>query len=163
MNRTLYLESFQHAASQIVKKGLALRQLEVWVGTYLDCVVLKLYKKSWANPLQDPVTSPSRIFFAVWIDPAREQELSYNIHALKMRQFKGYKIESRKFADAFRKSFKKFAHKWENASIKFGPLTLMQGFVKIEPDGFQDEVLRLANGFLEMDHLIDDTLARFKV
>ena len=157
-----YLEKFQTAASQIDKTRLTRQQLEIAVGTFLHCHVLKIYKKSWANPLENPLTSPSRIFFSVWIDPAKEQELYYNIHALKLRQLKGYKIESRKFAEAFRKSFKEFEPKWKNVSLKFGPLTLMQGSIPVDPENFQNEVLELSNKFLEIEHIIDLTLARYK-
>ena len=157
------MEAFKNAANKIDKRLLDRKQVEVSVGTYSHCAVLRFYKKSWANPFLDPLLSPSRIFFAIWIDPAKEGKLFYNIHALKLRGLKGYKIESRKFADDFRKSFKEFEHKWENVSIKFGPLTLMEGFVKMEPDSFLDEVLQLSNNFLEIEYLVDHTLARFKL
>ena len=105
-----YLAKFQKAADQLDKKLLREKQIEVAVGTVLNSVFLKLYKKSWANPSPDPLTAETRIFFSVWInDPAiEEQKLLYNIHALKLRKLKGYSIQSRKFADAFRKSFKEF-------------------------------------------------------
>jgi hypothetical protein len=60
-------------------------------------------------------------------------------------------------------SFKKFEHKWQNVSVKFGPLTLMQGWLKIDLENFQDEPLGLANNFLEIEHLIDNTLAKYKL
>ncbi|MDP4151237.1 MAG: hypothetical protein Q8927_11980 [Bacteroidota bacterium] len=158
----LDVERFQNAVNKFDRALLARKQIEVYVGTYVDCAVLKLYKRSWANPSLDPLTSPSRIFFSIWINPVGERKLFYNIHALKLRELIGYKIESRKFADAFRTSFKEFEHKWKNVSIKFGPLTLMQGSVNIEPDIFQQEVLGLSNNFLEIEHLVDNALARFK-
>ena len=162
MDAPSYLDRFQTAANRIDKTRLTRQQLEVAVVTFQQCIVLKIYKKSWANPLENPLTAPSRIFFAVWIDPAKEQELYYNIHAFKLRQLKGYKIESRKFAEAFRESFKAVEQEWQNVSVKFGPLTLLQGSVKIDPENFQDEVLELSNKFLEIEHMIDDTLAKFK-
>jgi hypothetical protein len=39
---------------------------------------------------------------------------------------------------------------------------LLQGSVKIDPENFQDEVFKLSNKFLEIEHIIDDTLAKFK-
>ena len=71
-------------------------------------------------------------------------------------------IESRKFADTFRKSFKRFEHKWENVSVKFGPLTLMEGWLEIDLEDFQDIILGLANNFLEIEQLVDETLVEFK-
>jgi len=153
---------FQTAANQIDKNLLAQKQLKVWPGKLLNCDVLKIYKNAWANPSKDPVTSPSRIFFSIWVDPDNKHQLFYNIHALKLRQLKGFKIESRKFAETFRKEFKPFSHKWENVSTDFGPLTLMQGFVTLEQKTFLHEVLKLSNNFLGIEHLIDQTLDRFK-
>jgi hypothetical protein len=159
-----YLEKFQKAADQLNKKLPDKEQVEVAVGIYLNSVFLKLYKKSWTNQFQDPLTSESRIFFSVWINDSiiREQKIFYNIHALKLRKLKGYSIESRKFADAFRISFRNFEHKWQNVSVKFGPLTLMQGWVKTDLENFQDEIFGLANNFLEIKHLVDSNLDKFK-
>jgi hypothetical protein len=159
-----YLDKFQKAADRLDKKLLQEKQIEVAVGVILHSVFLKLYKKSWANPSPDPLTAETRIFFSVWInDPAiEEQKLLYNIHALKLRKLKGYSVQSRKFADAFRKNFKDFAHRWQNVSVDFGPLTLMEGWINIDPENFQNDVLKLANNFLEIEHLIDNTLDKFK-
>ena len=165
MDTSFYLDKFQKAADKLDKRLLTKKQVECAVVIYgKDCVVLKLYKSSWANQFQDPLTSESRIFFSVWISDSsiKEQKLLYNIHALKLRQLKGYSIQSRKFADIFRDSFKAFEHKWKNVSIDFGPLTLMEGWLKIDVENFQDDILELANNFLEIQHLVDDTLAHFK-
>jgi hypothetical protein len=164
MDTPFYLERFQNAANQIDKRLLASKQLEVAIGLYKDSVCLKLYKKSWSNPYQDPLTAETRIFFSVWINDSiiKEQKLFYNIHALKLRQLKGYSIESRKFADTFRGEFKSFEHKWQNVSVKFGPLTLMEGWLKINAENFQREILELVNNFLEIEYLVDETLAKFK-
>ena len=165
MDYKYYLDEFQKVADRLDKKLLSEKKVEIAVVMYgEDSVVLKLYKKSWANQSQDPLTAESRIFFSVWISDStiQEQKILYNIHALKLRQLKGYSIESRKFADAFRDRFKDFEHKWQNVSVKFGPLTLMQGWVKINAGNFKDEIFYLANNFLEIEHLLDETLARFK-
>jgi len=70
-----YAREFHAAAGQIDKKLLAQKQLKVWVGTFQECDVLKIYKQSWANPNEDPITSPSRIFFSIWVDRAKEEKL----------------------------------------------------------------------------------------
>ena len=165
MNTSLYLDKFQKAADKLDKKLLAQKQVESAVVMYgEDCVVLKLFKRSWTNQFQDPLTSETRIFFSVWVSDSsvKEQKLLYNIHALKLRQLKGYAIQSRKFADIFRHSFKAFEHKWKNVSVDFGPLTLMEGWLKIDMGNFQGDILELAGNFLEIEHLVDDTLAHFK-
>ncbi|ALL06113.1 hypothetical protein AQ505_11790 [Pedobacter sp. PACM 27299] len=153
------------AADQIDQQLLRERGLETAVVTFgEDCVVLKLYKRSWANQFQDPLTAESRIFFSVWISDSaiKEQKLLYNIHALKLRKLKGYSIESRKFAAIFRSDFKDFEHQWENVRVDYGPLTLMEGWLKIDQENLQDQILKLANHFFEIAHLIDGTLAHFK-
>ena len=159
-----YLDTFQKAADQLDKNMLQKKQIEVAVGEVLNSVFLKLYKKSWTNPSQDPLTSESRIFFSIWINDSalEEQKIFYNIHALKLRHLKGYSIQSRQFANNFRDSFKGFEDKWKNVSVKFGPLTLMEGWLKINLENFQDEIVELANNFIEIEHLIDGTLAHFK-
>ena len=165
MDTSFYLDKFQKAADKLDKTMLIQKQVESAVVIYgKDCVVLKLYKRGWANQFQDPLTSASRIFFSVWISDAsiKEQKLLYNIHALKLRQLKGYNIQSRKFADIFRDRFKPFEHTWKNVSVDFGPLTLMEGWLKIDVGNFQDDILELAHNFLEIEYLIDDTLACFK-
>ena len=76
MDTSFYLDKFQKAAAQLDKKLLTKKQVEAAVVMYgEDCVVLKLYKRGWANPLQDPLASTSRIFFSVWISGARRQEI----------------------------------------------------------------------------------------
>lgn len=164
MNIDFYLTKFQQAAGLLDKKLLAKKQIEFAVGVYLESVFLKLYKKAWTNESQDPANAGSTIFFSIWINDAtiKKQKIFYNIHALKLRKLKGYSIESRKFAEAFRAGFKKTEHTWKNVSVKFGPLTLMEGWLIVDIENFQDEMLGLVNKFLETDHLIDDTLIKFK-
>ena len=165
MDTSFYLDKFQKAADHLDKKLLTRKKVEAAVVLFgNDCVVLKLYKRSWTNQVQDPLTSASRIFFSVWISGSTkdEQKIFYNIHALKLRQLKGYFIQSRKFADIFREMFKSFEHKWENVSVNFGPLTLMEGWLKMDLKSLQDDILKLANNFLEIEDLIDETLEHFK-
>ncbi len=164
MDTTYYLEQFQNAADQIEKTLLDSKQLEVAVGLYKDSVFLKLYKRLWATTGQDPLTAETRIFFSVWTGDSaiKEQRLLYNIHALKLRKLKGYSIESRKFADIFRLTFKKFEHKWPNVGSNFGPLTLIQGWVKTDLENLETNIISLSNNFIEIEHLIENTLGNFK-
>jgi len=164
MDTALYLEIFKKSAAQLDKAILDKKQLDVAAVLYEDSVCLKIYKKSWANKTPNPLTAESRIFFSAWVHDAtlKEQKLLYNIHALKLRQLKGYRIESRKFANIFRESFKKFEAAWQNVSTDFGPLTLMQGWVKTDLEKIEGDVIRLCNSFIDIEHLIDDTLANFR-
>jgi hypothetical protein len=165
MDTTFYLKTFRNAADKIDQSVMNRKQLEVATGLYGDSVFLKLYKQSWASPSQDPLTAKSRIFFSIWINDSAiaEQKLLYNIHALKLRQLKGYSIASRKFAENFRGRFSEFEQQWPNVSLNYGPLTLMQGWIETDPEKMQGEITALANNFLELEPLIDQTLAKFKV
>ena len=49
-----YLDEFQKAVDQLNRGLLEKKQVEVAVRIVLDSVFLKLYKKAWANPSQDP-------------------------------------------------------------------------------------------------------------
>jgi len=164
MNYKDYIGTFQKAAGKLDKNVLQKRQVEVAVGEVLNSVFLKLYKKSWTNPFQDPLTADTRIFFSIWLNYAsiNNQKIFYNIHALKLRHLKGYSIQSRKFANTFRESFKNYAHEWQNISMNFGPLTLMEGWHKIDLENFQSDIVNLSNSFLKIEHLIEDTLFEFK-
>ena len=160
INKDFYLASFKEVEHMLAPFDLGRQDLEVAVGEYYNSMFIKLYKKAWANPSDNLLTSPSRIFFSVWIDTEDTGKLCYNIHALKLRHLKGYKLESRKFADVFRTEFRPFEKQWPNVSTKFGPLTLMQGNIPITQKEIKPESLKLCKSFLNIQHLIDDTLAK---
>jgi len=159
-----YLTTFQKAADLIDKEVLKALRIEVTVGEVMDSVFLKIYKRAWATPNEDPLHSKSRIFFSIWMNDSiiAEQKISYNIHAFKLRYLDGYLIQSRKFADQFRANFKQFENEWPNVNVKLGPLTLMEGWVKLQPDNLQNKIQALANNFLEIIPLVDNTLVKFK-
>ena len=165
MDILFYLESFQKIIDQLDSKLLGKKSIEVSIGIYLDSVFIKLYKKSWASNPQEALTAESRIFFSVWLNDStlEKHKIMYNIHALKLRKLKGYSIQSRKFAEVFRESFKDYEQKWQNVSVNHGPLTLMEGWIKLDLENFQEEVLKLVSNFLEIEYLIDHTLNQFKL
>ncbi|QDW27921.1 hypothetical protein [Pedobacter sp. KBS0701] len=51
MHTSFYLEKFQKAADELDQKRLREKEIEAAFGVILDSVFLKLYKKSWASPL----------------------------------------------------------------------------------------------------------------
>ncbi|WP_175635199.1 hypothetical protein [Pedobacter ghigonis] len=159
-----YLEIFSKAVNQLNQEQLKEMQLEVAVVEVLDCVCLKIFKKAWCSPNEDPLLAKTRIFFSVWVsqESSLEQKLQYNIHAFKLRHLPGYKIESRKFADLFRRDFKPFEQQWPNVSVKYGPLTLMEGWLSFEGRNVEEEILVLVNNFLPVAPLVDTALGRFK-
>jgi hypothetical protein len=164
MDFDFYLDSFNKSASRLNQKRLHERQLEWRVGIKLNSVYLKLFKKSWTGDTNEPLTAESRIFFSIWVNgqTIQQQKLFYNIHAFKLRKLKGYSIASRSFAKRFRDEFKEFQPGWQNVSVNFGPLTLMEGWEFYEPGNLEIVVEKLANNFLTIEHLVDDTLKVFK-
>ena len=164
MDYGLYLKEFQKSVSKLDKNKLDSTQLEVSISTILNCVCLKLYKRKWTNDYEDPMNAKTRIFFSVWIsDKAiQEEKIFYNIHAFKLRQLNGYSISSRAFADNFRKHFKPFQSDWENVSVNFGPLTLMEGWKAFDIENPENIIAGLANNFINISYLIDDALKAFE-
>ena len=165
MDTSFYLSLFQQVVDKLDKRLLNQKQLLAETGVWLDSVVLRLYKQHWANnPGEKPQTGPA-IFFSIWIGIAdiKEPKLFYNIHALKLRKLKGYALTSRKFADYFRDQFKSLEHNWPNVSVKFGPQTLMQGWKIVNLDSPVEDILTIANKFIEIDILIENLLINGKV
>lgn len=119
--------------------------LDVRVGEYLGCPVLKIDKPAWNN--RGEVAIPGEIFFSIWMNEKRR--LCYNIHALKLRHLTAYKLQSREFAIAFRARFD--SDGWPNVSVDFGPQTLMQGWITGE-----DEINAIIQRFCQMVALIDE-------
>jgi hypothetical protein len=159
-----YLEKFNEMAGRLDRGLLSKSQMEVKVGVWLRSVALKMQKRYWVN--KSPTANPFResIFFSVWLndESIREGKLNYNIHALKLRQLTAYSIKSRDFAEAFRARFKPFEKSWPNVDLHFGPQTLMEGWMRIDPENFGNEIVDLAHRFLEIQFIIDDLLEERK-
>jgi hypothetical protein len=164
MNFEDYLEKFKKSAENIDKSILKKKDLEISVGIVLDSVYLKLYKRDWTNELNNPLSAETRIFFSIWVNEKtlQKNKVFYNIHALKLRKLKGYSILSTKFADSFRKKFKKYENSWDNVSVKFGPLTLMEGWKDFEEENLEIIITNFANNFVEIENLIEQTLKEFE-
>jgi len=135
-----------------------------FAGPVLGAIAFKIYKPEWASDPATPLTSSGRIFFSIWVTDRsiRENKLLYNIHALKLRQFKTHRLPSRDFAARFRTLLKPHLPDWPNLSIDFGPLTLMQGWIPLNPNTLQSDIIRLAQKFETISPLIDQTIATFK-
>jgi hypothetical protein len=84
--------------------------------------------------------------------------VNYNIHALKLRDLKGYSIKSRDFAFDFRSAFASVRSALPNVSVDYGPLTLMEGWIEADSVHFEKDVLDLMGGFQSLSPLIDRLL-----
>jgi hypothetical protein len=129
-------------------------------GFYKACAVLKLQRPSWTNDSMYRVQNKSGIFFSIWMNAksARKNRVNYNIHALKLRQLAGYSITSRDFASDFRKSFASMSDAWPNVSVDYGPLTLIQGWIEIDSNNLEEDILVLMECFEHLSPLIDRML-----
>jgi hypothetical protein len=129
-------------------------------GFYDGCAVLKLQKPSWTNDSMDQVRNTSGIFFSIWTNKASlsKRRARYNVHALKMRELRGYSITSRDFASAFRRRFAPVQSEWPHVRVDFSPLTLMEGWMTIDPHRFSDDVHGLMSRFESLVPVIDDLL-----
>jgi len=122
--------------------------------TFEGCPALSLQKDSWTS-------DPARIFFSVWTDGnAATHRVHYNIHAFKLRQFKGHVITSRGFADEFRKHFRNLREDWPNVNTDLGPLNLMQGWIHFSEATFPRDVLLLMTRFEKVSAIIDRMLEK---
>ncbi|MFT3936574.1 MAG: hypothetical protein QM726_23315 [Chitinophagaceae bacterium] len=165
MDFDFYLNKFNDAIAALNKQQFALAGIELHAGIILNSVALKAYKISWASDQTKPITSTSRIFFSIWVSDASlsQNKLLYNIHALKLRQFTGYKITSRDFAEKFRKKFAAYKKDWPNISLDYGPLTLMEGWVELNMRTLENDIRSLLQKFIAMHSIIDGLLDSYKV
>ncbi len=131
-------------------------------GSYGGCHVLKLQKTGWTNDDMQTVPNKSGIFFSIWMDDdaCQKNRVKYNIHALKLRQLRGYKMTSRNFAQEFRHRFAGVQRHWPNVSVDFGPLTLMEGWIDTAARTFEHDAMKLMNRFEEISPIIDELLAK---
>jgi len=160
MDHAHYLDIFNNATSRINKVDFAEKQLEIKTGIWIDSVVLKIQKASWCNQNKTGPTFTDGVFFSVWLsdEQIKRNRLAYNIHALKMRELKGYSIKSRDFAEAFRLKFNEFEQQWPNVGTDFGPQTLMEGWEEVDLNHFEHVIIGLAYKFLKVQHIIDELL-----
>lgn len=165
MNHEHYLEIFNNAAGRVDKAKLANNHLELKVATWFNSVVLKIQKASWCNNSGMGPTFMDGIFFSIWISDEliNQSKIAYNIHALKLRELKGYNIKSRDFAENFHAKFKEFERDWPNVNTDFGPQTLMEGWVDVDLNHFEHVIVGLCYQFIGMQFIIDEFLEERKM
>jgi hypothetical protein len=125
-------------------------------------LVLKLLKRHWSNDDPAVIGNQSGIFFSTWIDATDMATLRFNIHALKLRNLKGYVLESRKFAAAFRSAFAPLGSSWPKHRDDFGPQTLIEGTMPMSPEESEALLVSLAAKFAGASMLIDSLLEEAK-
>lgn len=158
-----YLVTF-HRVVQKLKPLLTTKQIEAHLGEWHGASVLKLQKPAWAKAKPPSTIENPGIFFSIWIDAKslKQHRVLYNIHALKLRGLSAYTLESREFANAFRKEFAHSATRWPNVSVDFGPQTLMQGWIALDESTLADDTAALARRFIPLSGTIDKLLKQRK-
>lgn len=158
-----YLKAFRRIASR-VRPSLEKEQIEVHVGSWLGSAAVKLQKPRWSG--EKPVAAPATtgIFFSVWIEEKslKKNRVFYNVHALRLRNLGGYTIQSREFAGAFRTKFAPTSGGWPNVSVDYGPQTLMQGWIELNPAHLENDVVALVCRFVPLASTIDALLEERK-
>lgn len=156
-----HLDSFQQARQRIAADGRFnhpwVCKTGLWPASNPKAAVLKLFKQHWSPDPHD-----CGIFFSVWIDDSAISAggLHYNLHALKLRQLDGYRLESRKFASAFRNGFVPISTAWPDVDVGFGPQTLFQGFAKCPQNRVEETTFDLAMKFAPLANAIDALLSK---
>ena len=140
------------------KYGLVCRQLPFDDASS----VLYVAKPHWTNRFDHDREKTVGIFFAVWVsDELIEQRLfAYNMHALKLRELRGYKLTSRRFADSFRTAVQAEISEWPGVRTDFGPLTLLEGREHCDPQSFERKATERVSDFIRIHHVVDDLLAQ---
>lgn len=158
-----YLAVFSRAADRCASE-IERSKLEVTVGTWLESSVLKLQKRHWRSDGKTPNAARSEIFFAVWTNAkgVKLDRAFYNIHALRLRGLRGHKLESWKFAGAFRAEFSARQKDWPNVSVDYGPGNLMEGWIVLGQDGLEESIAELIKRFLPLADVIDTLLEKRK-
>jgi len=148
-----FLAEFQKIKSTYEESASGKSGLSCVTGVFEGCPYVRLHRESW-------LSGTAAIFFSVWTDKDSESggRLHYNIHALKLREFKGHVITSRDFAVSFRKAFKALHRLWPNVRVDYGPLNLMEGWIEYRESTFDSDVLGLMNQFAEISPIIDRLL-----
>lgn len=164
MDYTFYLKKFHLAAAGIPEEILSKYGLKLYVDTILESVALKIHKPEWYSNSQLPSGAEGRIFFSVWVNDKtiREKKLFYNIHALKLRMLKSYKLSARDFAQDFRNEFLMHRKEWPNVRVNYGSLTLMEGWVELNADDIEKTIHQLVQKFLKINLIIDRVLEQYK-
>jgi hypothetical protein len=162
-----YEPSFKRASGRIREQAWFTKEWICKCGPWPSAavsqsLVLKLLKRHWSNDDPAVIGNQSGIFFSLWIDATDKATLRFNIHALKLRNLKGYALESRKFAAAFRSTFAPLASSWPKHRDDFGPQTLIEGTTPIPPGGSDELLIDLAAKFAGASMLIDRLLEEAK-
>lgn len=152
-----FLQALHNAKAEFDRSASTESGLICKVGPMAGCPVLKLQKSAWTNDRMDELPNRTGIFFSVWQDDSglKANRVLYNVHALKLRELKRYRIASRDFAFEFRRRFAPHECQWPNVSVSLGPLTLMQGWCEADEVEIEPAVLSLMRRFNEITPIID--------
>lgn len=161
------ITAFTHAKERIEKASWFdegwFCKTGIWPDGGCKGAFFKLQKRHWSNDGKGEIPNDAKIFFSVWTDEGDASLLKYNIHAFKLRGLRSYKLESRKFASAFRAAFSPNSQRWPNLRFDFGPQTLMEGFQETSINEYEDTIVNWSERFLPAAELVDRFLLKAEI
>ncbi len=130
-------------------------------GWALDAAILKLLKPSWTTDGGGQLLNSNGLFFGIWIDAACEARgiARYNLHAKKLRMIKGETFAAREFARTFRAQAQADLRGWPNCVFPKGPITLFEGFFRLDIATLKSETSALMDRFAALTPMVDRLLA----
>jgi len=125
-----------------------------------DTAVFYISKAHWSNRFDPNRIETVGIFFSLWttLKLCEEKRFSYNIHSLKLRKLANYELKSRQFAIDFRAAVENEMAFWPNASMGYGPLTLMEGWDTYTQRNATEKVAARIRSFINIVPIIDNLL-----
>jgi len=156
----LQLQEAKHAPSLLKKHGIICKQMQY--GN--DSESLYLGKPNWTNRFDNDRETTIGIFCCIWVSTKllKSNQFAYNIHSKKLKSLPGYTLTPTRFASDFRTLVKSPVAKWPNIRLDYGPSTLLEGRESSDIDKFADNVRKRIDGFVKIQHHIDDLLEAAK-
>jgi hypothetical protein len=155
-----YLAIFEGIKVERSAELKTLHGLDIKTGEGLGAAILKVLKPTWTTDKPGEILNTNGMFFSVWIDADCEAEgiVRYNLHAKKLRAIKGEKFAAREFARAFRAQSGDDLKDWPNCSYPKGPITLFEGYFKLDAATLQNDTNQIVERFASFSPQLDRLL-----
>lgn len=155
-----YLVIFEGIKAERSAELKTLHGLDIKTGEGLDAAILKILKPTWTTDKPSEILNTNGLFFSVWVDAACEAQgiVRYNLHAKKLREIKGQTFAAREFVRSFRAQCGEELRAWPNWSYPKGPITLFEGFFKLDAATLQKDTIQVIERFAALSPQLDRLL-----